>query len=68
MMGEVVVFRPQRRVERAPSGEGEAQILLFTGVRYQRDDPAPALEPSQTPAHGRRKSGKLGDSRPRSGA
>jgi len=67
-MGEVIVLRAQRRGEGAPSREGEAQILLFTGVRYQRDDSAPASAPSQPPAHGARRSGKLGDGRPRPGA
>jgi hypothetical protein len=46
-MGELVLFRPvggQERKSRSLRGES-AQILFFTGVRYQRAEPAaPARE------------------------
>ena len=53
-MGELIAFRPHARAsERAPPAGAAigatppdiGQILLFTGVRYQRDDapPAPSL-------------------------
>lgn len=46
-MGELVLFRPvggQERKNRPMRGES-AQILFFTGVRYQRAEPAtPAFE------------------------
>lgn len=43
-MGELILFRPRegQRRSRAVSGDGvEAQIMFFTGVRYER-----ASEPS----------------------
>ena len=45
-MGELLLFRPVGGQDRKPSRlRGEAaQILFFTGVRYQRAEPvAPAL-------------------------
>jgi hypothetical protein len=44
LMGEVTAFRPRDAASR-PAPAGPAQILFFTGVRYQRDDPT-----SETPA------------------
>jgi hypothetical protein len=43
-MGDLILFRPRKRAERARGGEtGTAAILFFTGVRYQRmSDPEPA--------------------------
>jgi hypothetical protein len=38
-MGKVIAFRPRQQAARAPSKGGDAQILFFTGVRYQRHDP-----------------------------
>ena len=51
-MGKVIVFRPPDAAPRRAGEGGRAQILFFTGVRYQRDDPdAGAPEPiSPAPA------------------
>jgi len=40
-MNNVILFRPANSPRRAASGDRGAQILFFTGVRYQRwsDDP-----------------------------
>ena len=35
-MNNVIRFRPANRPRRMASGERGAQILFFTGVRYQR--------------------------------
>lgn len=37
-MGKLVHFDKRGRVSRArPAGTGNAQIFIFTGVRYERD-------------------------------
>ena len=45
-MGDLIAFRPQERAlareTAAAAPSGPASILLFTGVRYQRDADAPA--------------------------
>jgi len=48
-MAEVITF-PAERVRRAsaPDGSKPAQILFFTGVRYEREEPAPDLRPRRT--------------------
>jgi len=61
-MGEVMAFRPRDEGARGPAREGAAQILFFTGVRYQRDDahaaaPAPQRPPRQANRGGRRRRG-----------
>jgi hypothetical protein len=59
-MNNVIHFRPAESPRRAASGDRGAEILFFTGVRYQRGDepPAPA---SQTPrARGKRQGGGAG--------
>jgi len=47
-MAEVITF-PAERVRRAsaPDGSKPAQILFFTGVRYERQDEAPQRQPSR---------------------
>ena len=35
-MNELIRFRPTRRLRRSPPDDRGAQILFFTGVRYQR--------------------------------
>lgn len=59
-MGEIIAFQtPKRRCRVAPSGG--AQILFFTGVRYQRgieDGPSPIAEPGSPREDGRR--GRVG--------
>ncbi len=55
-MGELVLFRPSssatsRRV--APRASQEAEIVFFTGVRYERAEPAPSIvEANQPPPEG----------------
>ena len=49
-MNNVIPFRPAKSPSRMASGDrGAAQILFFTGVRYQRwsDDPRAQAEPPQ---------------------
>jgi hypothetical protein len=38
-MGLLITFIPRPREEAPPRPPGPAQILLFTGVRYERGDP-----------------------------
>ncbi len=35
-MNNLIRFRPAKRHRRSPLGDRSAQILFFTGVRYQR--------------------------------
>lgn len=57
-MGELVLFRPAGGQERKNHAgrEERAQILLFTGVRYQRPgdaaDPSPADDSNAPPSDG----------------
>lgn len=54
-MGEVVAFRMRKEARRAPANGGAAEILFFTGVRYQRDEPVEASDaPQDSSPHGRR--------------
>jgi hypothetical protein len=48
-MGEIITF-PAERVRRATStDEGHAaQILFFTGVRYEREEPKPQTRARKT--------------------
>jgi hypothetical protein len=41
MMGQLIAFRP-REPSGAASEQGAAEILFFTGVRYQRHDAEPS--------------------------
>jgi len=63
-MGEIVSFRPQEglaRKSRASTGTSGAQILFFTGVRYERmAEVKPALVESDS---GAPQSGGLGGAR-----
>jgi hypothetical protein len=48
-MGELVQFRASAGAERsrpAPVERQEATIIFFTGVRYQRHEPATAIAPN----------------------
>lgn len=50
-MGKLVHFERGKRDSRSartPRTEG-AQILIFTGVRYERQDPAAPTKPTATP-------------------
>jgi hypothetical protein len=38
-MGQVIAFRLRAQPKLQPPPDGQAQILFFTGVRYQHDDP-----------------------------
>ena len=52
-MNNVILFRPANSPRRMASGDRGAQILFFTGVRYQRwsEDPrAPARATATRPA------------------
>jgi hypothetical protein len=48
-MSNVIRFKPANSPRRTASGDRGAQILFFTGVRYQRwnDDPRAPAEPPQ---------------------
>jgi hypothetical protein len=54
-MGDLVMFRPASsatpRMEAPRPPEG-AKILFFTGVRYERVEPAPADKANHTPPEG----------------
>lgn len=66
-MGDIISFRPRELTGGPPADLGPANILFFTGVRYQRDDAhtvRPAPKPS-APADNR--GGKLGGRRRRRG-
>ena len=54
-LGKLVPFDHRRRLARAKAGEGaEAQILIFTGVRYDRGG-TPVPTNGTTPARPKRK-------------
>ena len=48
-MNNVILFRPANSPRRVASGDRGAQILFFTGVRYQRWSDDPRAAPEQTP-------------------
>jgi hypothetical protein len=65
-MNNVILFRPANSPRRMASGDRGAEILFFTGVRYQRmgeDPPAPA--PRSRPARGKRQAAEVGSGRKR---
>jgi hypothetical protein len=48
-MGQLIYFRAAASVDQsrsAPSASTGAQILFFTGVRYQRHPPADLIDPN----------------------
>jgi len=57
-LGRLVPFEGQIRKPAAPRPEGNegAQILLFTGVRYERDHSTAPIKPSSSTG-GKRKGG-----------
>lgn len=50
-MADVIPFAPRRRFARtaAAADAAPAQILFFTGVRYERQPESPAAEPQRRP-------------------
>ncbi|WP_332692164.1 hypothetical protein [Bosea sp. (in: a-proteobacteria)] len=51
-MADVIPFAPRRRFARtavAAADAGPAQILFFTGVRYERQPEPPAAKPQRRP-------------------
>ena len=50
-LGKLVQFEKGRREGRLdrPRRSGGAEILIFTGVRYERQDPAAPTKPTATP-------------------
>jgi hypothetical protein len=62
-MNNVIHFRPPDSPRRAASGERGAEILFFTGVRYQRmgEEPrAPASQPPRAPGKASRRRSRRG--------
>ena len=67
-MGQVIAFRLQAQPKLRPPPDGPAQILFFTGVRYQRDDPDSDAPTHDTAAPESRRGGrKAGGHRRRRG-
>ncbi len=65
-MGEVIGFRLREQARRPPVEAGPAQILFFTGVRYQRNDEnASRPGPGPSDPGENRRGGKLGGRRRR---
>ena len=64
MMGQVIAFRPREPSDRAPSDERAAEILFFTGVRYERHE-REAKAPDPLSPDERRGRGRLGRRRRR---
>ena len=57
-MGKLVQFESREKNDGSPprSGTGEGQILIFTGVRYERQGTTPP-KPTATSSGGKRKRG-----------
>ena len=57
-LGKLVQFERRRR-DAKPRGPkpAEAQIVIFTGVRYERKEPAEPDKPSDASARSKRKRG-----------
>jgi hypothetical protein len=53
-MGDLVMFRPASRAPRleAPQGSQGAEIVFFTGVRYERCAPTSNAEAQPPPPEG----------------
>jgi len=48
-LGKLLKFEGRRKsVKAGPPGPGDAQILIFTGVRYERGTPPPPKNHSDT--------------------
>lgn len=59
-MNNVILFRPANSPRRMASGDRGAEILFFTGVRYQRmseEPPAPERQPRR--ARGKRQAAEV---------
>ena len=66
-MGDLILFRPAGEARRATAPSGGAQILFFTGVRYERAGKEPeAARPPDLPRAGGK--GRVGRNRRRRGA
>jgi hypothetical protein len=63
-MNNVIRFQPTNSPRRMASGEGVAQILFFTGVRYQRmsEDAHPTASQTRR-ARGKRQAAEAGRGR-----
>lgn len=49
-MADVIPFAPRRRFARTAAADAApAQILFFTGVRYERQPEPPAAKPQRRP-------------------
>ena len=63
-MNNVIRFRPANRPRRMASGDRGAQILFFTGVRYQRmSEDARAPAPQSQPVRRKRQGVEMGSVR-----
>jgi hypothetical protein len=60
-MNNVIRFRPADSPRRTPSGDRGAQILFFTGVRYQRMGEETPASPQPTRARRKRQRGGVGE-------
>jgi hypothetical protein len=61
-MNNVIRFRPADSPRRTASGDRGAQILFFTGVRYQRmGEEPPASAPQPPRARRKRQRGGVGE-------
>jgi len=66
-MGDLILFRPAGDRPRAAAPSGGAEILFFTGVRYERErEEAEAARPPDLPRAGGK--GRIGRNRRRRGA
>ena len=55
-MGQVIAFRPREQAALKPARNGAAEILFFTGVRRQRDEPERPDGAASVPAREQRRS------------
>jgi hypothetical protein len=62
-MNKVIRFQPANRQSRAAPGDRGAQILFFTGVRYQRTSEDPRAQAQQPPARQKRRGAEVGSGR-----
>lgn len=66
-MADVIPFAPRRRFARTTAAAADAvpaQILFFTGVRYERQPEPPATKPQRRPRPAGRGSGETRRRRP----
>ncbi len=60
-MNNVILFRPADSPRRVASGDRGAEILFFTGVRYERmGEDRPAAAPRSRPARRKRQAVEAG--------